>query len=79
MFSRTGINKVRRNESASQAVRSRFGLPEITGAQRRKEKIMNIRKPTDYSAMYAALDQLMETALPQVELYFEMGRVICAR
>ena len=40
---------------------------------------MNIRKPTDYSAMYAALDQLMETALPQVELYFEMGRVICAR
>ena len=40
---------------------------------------MNIRKPTDYSAMYAVLDQLMETALPQVELYFEMGRVICAR
>ena len=25
---------------------------------------MNIRKPTDYSAMYAVLDQLMETALP---------------
>ena len=40
---------------------------------------MNIRKPTDYSAMYVVLDQLMETALPQVELYFEMGRVICAR
>lgn len=40
---------------------------------------MNIRKPTDYSSMYVALDQLMETTIPQVELYFEMGRVICAR
>ena len=40
---------------------------------------MNIRKPTDYSAMYAVLDQLMETTLPQVELYFEIGRVVCAR
>ena len=40
---------------------------------------MNIRKPTDYSAMYAALDQLMETTLPQVERYFEIGRVVCAR
>ena len=79
MFSRTGINKVSRNESASQAVRSRFGLPEITGAQRRKEKIMNIRKPTDYSAMYAALDQLMAVDLPQVELYFEIGRAVSAR
>ena len=40
---------------------------------------MNIRKPTDYSAMYAVLDQLMETTLPQVELYFEIGRAVCAR
>lgn len=40
---------------------------------------MNIRKPTDYSAMYAVLDQLMETTMPQVEQYFEIGRVVCAR
>ena len=40
---------------------------------------MNIRKPTDYSAMYAVLDQLMETTMPQVERYFEIGRVVCAR
>ena len=40
---------------------------------------MNIRKPTDYGSMYVALDQLMETTMPQVELYFEIGRVICAR
>ena len=40
---------------------------------------MNIRKPTDYSAMYAALDQLMAVDLPQVELYFEIGRAVSAR
>lgn len=40
---------------------------------------MNIRKPTDYSAMYAALDRLMTAALPQVELYFEIGRAVSAR
>ena len=40
---------------------------------------MNIRKPTDYSAMYETLDQLMGAKLPQMELYFEIGRVVCAR
>ena len=40
---------------------------------------MNIRKPTDYSAMYAALDRLMTAALPQVELYFEIGRAVSTR
>lgn len=40
---------------------------------------MNIRKPVDYSAMYETLDQLMVTDLPQVELYFEIGRAVCAR
>lgn len=40
---------------------------------------MNIRKPTDYSAMYETLDQLMEAKLPQMELYFEIGRIVCAR
>ena len=40
---------------------------------------MNIRKPTDYSAMYRALDQLMGAELPQMELYFEIGRAVCSR
>ena len=40
---------------------------------------MNIRKPTDYSTMYAVLDRLMMVALPQVELYFEIGRAVSAR
>ena len=29
--------------------------------------------------MYAALDTLLQTELPEVELYFEIGRAICAR
>ena len=29
---------------------------------------MNIRKPTDYTAMFAALDKLMAAQLPQMEL-----------
>ena len=40
---------------------------------------MNTRKPTDYSAMYGMLDQLMGAELPQMELYFEIGRTVCAR
>ena len=40
---------------------------------------MNIRKPTDYSAMYTVLNQLMETTMPQAARYFEIGRVVCAR
>lgn len=40
---------------------------------------MNKRKPVDYTAMYAALDTLMQTELPEVELYFEIGKAICAR
>ena len=40
---------------------------------------MNVRKPTDYSAMYGTLDQLMGAELPQMELYFEIGRAVCAR
>lgn len=43
------------------------------------ENPINIRKPIDYSAMYAALDALMSEALTQVELYFEIGRIVCAR
>ena len=40
---------------------------------------MNVRKPTDYSAMYAALDRLMAEDLPQVKMYFEIGRAVSAR
>ena len=35
---------------------------------------MNIRKPTDYTAMFAALDAAVAAQLPQMELYREIGR-----
>ena len=40
---------------------------------------MNIRKPTDYTTMFAALDTLMAAQLPQMELYREIGRVVSGR
>ena len=40
---------------------------------------MNIRKPTDYATMFAALDKLMAAQLPQLELYCEIGRVVSGR
>lgn len=40
---------------------------------------MNVRKSADYSALYAALDQLMATVQPQMELYREIGRLVSAR
>ena len=40
---------------------------------------MNIRKPTDYTAMFAALDMLMAAQLPQIELYCEIGRLVSGR
>ena len=40
---------------------------------------MNKRKPVDYTTMYEALDTLMQTELPEVELYFEIGRAVCSR
>ena len=36
---------------------------------------MNVRKPTDYSVMFAALDVLMAANLPQMELYRGIGRI----
>ena len=39
---------------------------------------MNVRKPIDYSAMYGILDQLMGAEFPQMELYFEIGKIVCA-
>ena len=40
---------------------------------------MNVRKPVDYSAMFAALDTLMAADLPQMELYCEIGRLVSGR
>ena len=40
---------------------------------------MNIRKPTDYTAMFTTLDTLMAAQLPQMELYCEIGRVASGR
>ena len=35
---------------------------------------MNIRKPSDYSSLYSALDVLMGSDLAEMELYCEIGR-----
>ena len=40
---------------------------------------MNVRKPTDYSALFAALDTLVRAELPQMELYRKIGRLVCGR
>ena len=40
---------------------------------------MNVRKPTDYSALFAALDVLVATDLPQMELYCGIGRLVSGR
>ncbi len=40
---------------------------------------MNVRRPVDYSAMFAALDTLMAAALPQMELYCEIGKLVSDR
>ncbi|WP_300821070.1 DUF1016 N-terminal domain-containing protein [uncultured Oscillibacter sp.] len=40
---------------------------------------MNIRKPIDYSAMFTALDTLIAANLPQMELYWEIGKLVSAK
>ena len=40
---------------------------------------MNIRKAVDYSAMFAALEAAMDADLPQMELYCEIGKIVCIR
>ena len=40
---------------------------------------MNIRKPTDYSALFFELDKLMTAQLPQMKLYCEIGRLVSNR
>ena len=51
-----------------------------TGASAPERKSwMNVRKPIDYSALFAALDTLMTAELPQMELYCEIGRLVSGR
>ena len=40
---------------------------------------MNVRKSIDYSAMFAALDTLMASDMPQMKLYCEIGRLVSGR
>ena len=40
---------------------------------------MNIRKPTDYSALLSKMDKLVTAQLPQMELYCEIGRLVSGR
>ena len=40
---------------------------------------MNIRKPTDYSALFSDLDELVAAHLPQMELYCGIGRLVSGR
>ena len=44
-----------------------------------RRKPMNIRKPTDYTAMFTTLDAAVAAQLPQMELYREIGRVVSGR
>lgn len=40
---------------------------------------MNIRKNIDYNEMYAQLDDAMAADMPQMELYCEIGKIVCRR
>ena len=40
---------------------------------------MNVRKAVYYSAMFAALESVMKAALSQMELYCEVGKIVCTR
>lgn len=44
-----------------------------------ERKAMNRRKNVEYSAMYRSLDLLMADNLDDMDLYFEIGRIICDR
>ena len=49
-----------------------------SGAVRRKGETMNSRKAVDYSTMFATLESVMKADLPQMELYCEIGKAVCA-
>ena len=52
----------------------KIGAPHQKG-----EYPMNVRKPTDYSIMFAALDELMAASMSQMDLYRGIGRVVSGR
>lgn len=54
--------------------------PEIQlDVQRQKGEAMNIRKSVDYSPMFDTMRVAMSTDMPQIKLYYELGRLICQR
>lgn len=40
---------------------------------------MNIRKNIDYSPMFGSMRVAMSAGMPQMKLYYELGRLICQR
>lgn len=40
---------------------------------------MNIRKSIDYCEMFAALDHIIETEMPRMEQYYEIGKAVSRR
>ena len=40
---------------------------------------MNNRKNIDYGQMYAAIDDVVAQQLPQMQLYYSIGKIVCAR
>jgi len=42
-------------------------------------KFVNIREPNDYIAMFTSLDALLAADLPQLKLYYEIGRLVGSR
>lgn len=40
---------------------------------------MNVRKSADYSLLFSALNALMSAELPQMNLYYEIGKLVSAR
>ena len=40
---------------------------------------MNVRKNTDYSAMFIDLEALLSGRLPQMKLYYKIGKLVSAR
>ena len=40
---------------------------------------MNIRRSIDYNSIFTALNVLMAEKLPQMKLYYEIGKLVSAR
>ena len=49
------------------------------GASRKGGEPVNVRKLIDYTAMFASLDELMVVDLPQIKLYYKIGRLVSSR